>query len=78
MGTSSKVALGSGLPQPVPQTRLAREQYTGTGHGEDGDEGNWPNRLVPAYPDWDDDRQDDSTEDKPVDDAVHCEPVPHV
>ena len=47
------------------------------GHSEEGEERNRPHRLVPARPDWDDERQDDSAEDEPVDDAVQGELVSH-
>ena len=56
---------------------MARQQYSSGGHDKDGDERNRPYRLVPARPNWDHDRQNDSAEDESVDDAVQSEPVTH-
>jgi hypothetical protein len=63
--------------QPGAQARLARQQYSSGGHDKDSDERNRPHRLLPARPNWDHDRQNDSAEDEPVDDAVQSEPVTH-
>jgi hypothetical protein len=71
------VAAGLSAAQPLAQARLVRKQNANCGHDNDGDECNRPHRLVPASPDWDHERQDDSAEDEPVDDAVQGEILSH-
>ena len=50
--------------------RLARQEDANRGQDGDGDQRNWPHRLVPARPNRDDDRQNECTQDKSVDDVV--------